>query len=33
MCIGKKIDDAETLNFNYLAIQNSKEVEILGIML
>ena len=33
MCIGKKIDDAETLNFNYLAIQNSKEVEILGITL
>ena len=33
MCIGQKIDDAETLNFNNLAIQNSKEVEILGITL
>ena len=30
MCIGKKIDDSETLNFNNLAIRNSKEVEILG---
>ena len=29
MCIGQKIDDIETLNFNNLAIKNSKEVEIL----
>ena len=33
MCIGQKIDDAETLNLNNLAIKNSKEVEILGIKL
>ena len=33
MCIGEKHDDAETLNFNNLAIKNSKEVEILGIAL
>ena len=33
MCIGQKIDDAETLNFNNFAIKNSKEVEILGITL
>ena len=33
MCIDQKIDDAETLNFNNLAIKNSKEVEILGITL
>ena len=33
MRIGKEIDDAETLNFNGLAIKNSKEVEILGITL
>ena len=33
MCIGQNIDDAETLNFNNLAIKNSKEVEILGITL
>ena len=33
MCIGQKIDDAETLNFNNLAIKNSKDVEILGITL
>ena len=33
MCIVQKIDDAETLNFNNLAIKNSKEVEILGITL
>ena len=33
MCTGQKIDDAETLNFNNLAIKNSKEVEILGITL
>ena len=31
MCIGQKIDYTETLNFNNLAIKNSKEVEILGI--
>ena len=31
MCIGKEIDDAETLNFNDLAIKSSKEVEILEI--
>ena len=30
MCIGQKINDAETLNFNDLAIKSSKEVEILG---
>ena len=33
MCIDQKIDDTETLNFNNLAIKNSKEVEILGIAL
>ena len=33
MCMGQKIDDAETLNFNNVAIKNSKEVEILGITL
>ena len=33
MCIDQKIDDTETLNFNNLAIKNSKEVEILGITL
>ena len=33
MCIGQKIDDIETLNFNNLAIKNSKEVEILRIAL
>ena len=33
MCIGQKIDDADTLDFNNLAIKNSKEVEILGITL
>ena len=33
MCSGQKIDDTETLNFNNLTIKNSKEVEILGIML
>ena len=32
-CIDQKIDDTETLNFNNLAIKNSKEVEILGITL
>ena len=31
MCIGQKIDDTETLNFNNSAMKNSKEVEILGI--
>ena len=33
MCIGQKIDDAENLQFNGLRIENSKEVEILGITL
>ena len=33
MYMGQKTDDAETLNFNDLAIKNSKEVEILGITL
>ena len=33
MCIGQKIDGAETLNFNNFVIKNSKEVEILGITL
>ena len=33
MCIGQKIDDAETLNFNNFIIKNSKEVEILRITL
>ena len=33
MCIGQKIDDIETLNFNNLAIKNSKEIEILRITL
>ena len=32
-CIGQKIDNAETLNFNNLAIKNSKEVKVLGITL
>ena len=30
MCIGQKIDDAETLNFINLTIKNSKEVDIIG---
>ena len=33
ICIGQKIDDTETLNFNNVAINCSKEVEILRIML
>ena len=33
MCIGQKIDDAEILNVNNLAIKNGKEVEIRGITL
>ena len=33
MCIGQKIDGAETLNFNNFVIKNNKEVEILGITL
>ena len=33
ICIGQKIDDAETLNFNNFAIKNGKEVEILEITL
>ena len=31
MCLGKNLDDNEMLNFNNLAIKNSKEVQILGI--
>ena len=30
MCIGQNIDNAETLNFNNLAMKYSNEVEILG---
>ena len=33
MCLGKDIDDTETLSFNDLALKNNKEVEILGIVL
>ena len=33
MCLGKNIDDTETLSFNDLALKNSKEVDILGITL
>ena len=33
MCLGKDIDDTETLSFNDLTLKNSKEVEILGITL
>ena len=33
ICLGKDIDDIETLNFNDLASRNSKEVGILGITL
>ena len=33
MCLGKDIDDTETLSFDDLALKNSKEVEILGISL
>ena len=33
MCLGKDIDDTETLRFNDLTLKNSKEVEILGITL
>ena len=33
MYIGKEIDDGETLNFNNLAIETSKEVEIIAITL
>ena len=33
MCIGQKIDNAETLNLNNFVIKNSREVEILGIKL
>ena len=32
MCIGQKTDDAETLNFNDLAIKNSNQIEILGVV-
>ena len=31
MCLGKKFDDNEVLNFNKLTMESSKEVEILGI--
>ena len=30
MCIGKEMDDAETLNLNDRAMKKSKKVEILG---
>ena len=30
MCLGKDVDDTETLSFTDLALKNSKEVEILG---
>ena len=33
MCLGKTIDDTETLRFNDLTLKNSKEVEIVGITL
>ena len=33
MCIGQKINDTETLNFNNFVIKNSKAVEILVITL
>ena len=33
MCLGKNIDDIETLSFNDMALKNSKEVEILEITL
>ena len=33
MCLGKDIDDTETLDFNDLALKSSKEVKILGITL
>ena len=33
MCLGKDIDDIETLSFDDLALKNSKEVKILGIIL
>ena len=33
MCLGKNIDDTETLSFNDMALKNSKEVEILEITL
>ena len=33
MCLGKNIDDTETLRFNDLTPKNSEEVEILGITL
>ena len=31
MCLGKDIDDTETLSFNDLPLKNSKNVEMLGI--
>ena len=33
MCLGKDIDDTETLSSNNLALKNSRDVEILGITL
>ena len=33
MCLGKDIDDTETLSFNDLALKNSQEVGILGMTL
>ena len=30
MCIGKEMDDAETLNLNDWTMKNSKKVEVLG---
>ena len=33
MCLGKEIDDTETLSFNELALNNSEEVEIFGVAL
>ena len=33
MCLGKNLDDTETLSFNDMALKNSKEVEILEITL
>ena len=33
MCLGKDIDNTESLNFNDLALKSSKEMEILGITL
>ena len=32
MCIAQKTDDAEILDFNDLAIKNSNQIEILGVV-